>query len=98
MAEDMEIDDLKKTVVCKAYPQVKIDELTKDHIEGRYDTIIESMKIEGENLKSTLALKPNLTDGKGKFPIHKDDIGPRDRFLNDTKDMYMSDEDRKLQA
>jgi len=95
---DTETEDLKKAVVCKAYPQVKIDELTKDHIEGRYDTIIEGMKVEGENLKSTLALKPSMGDGKGRFPLHKDDMGPRDQFLNDTKNMHMSEADKKLQA
>lgn len=96
---DMETEDLKKAIVCKAYPQVKIDELTKDHIEGRYDTIIEGMRIEGDNLKNILSLKPKQGDGKNsRFPVRGDEGGPRDQFLESTKDMYLSDADKKLQA
>lgn len=95
--QDMETDDLKKAVVTKAYPQVKIDDLSKGHIEGRYDTIIEGMNIEGENLKSTLALK-NQSGGNKRFPLHSDNLGPREKFLKDTKDMHLSKEERELQA
>lgn len=94
---DMETDELKKSIVVKAYPQVKIDDLTKDHIEGRYDTIIEGMNVEGENLKSTLSLK-GTPRPENRFPVRGDELGPRDKFLADTQDMHLSDADRKMNA
>ena len=94
---DMETDAVKKAVVCKAYPQVKIDDLTSDHIEGRYDTIIEGIKTENNNLKSMQELKGPA--GKGsRFPVKSDEGDPRSRFLDSTKDMYMSKEQRELNA
>lgn len=96
--EDMETEDLKKAVVAKAYPQVKIDELSKDHIEGRYETIIEGMHVDGENLQKTMQLKQGINSGKSRFPIHNDDLGPREKFLSDTRDMHLSAADKKLQA
>ncbi len=94
---DLETDDLKKSVVVKAYPQVKIDELTKDHIEGRYDTVIEGIKVEGTNLKSTLGLKTPESNNP-RFPTHNDDLEPREKFLKDTKDMHMTKEQRELNS
>lgn len=96
--QDVETEDLKKLVVAKAYPQVKIDELSKDHIEGRYDTVIEGMKLDGENLQKTLSLKTMQSNGGERFKSHHDDISPRDKFLTDTENMYMSEQDKKLQA
>lgn len=94
---DMETEALKKAVVCKAYPQVKLDDLTSDHIEGRYDTIIEGIKTENNNLKSMQELKSPA--GKGsRFPVRADEGDPRSKFLEDTQNMYMSDEQRKLSA
>lgn len=95
---DMETEDIKKSVVVKAYPAVKIDELTLDHIEGRYATILDGIVQENDNLASLSELRGPA--GKGsKFPVHTDeDSDPRSRFLNDTKDMYKSAEQRKLDS
>lgn len=100
---DMETDLLKKAVVVAAYPSVKIDDLSDDHIAGRYDTIIEGLKAEGENLKALNQLKgsegrQDSAHLRSRFPVHGDDISPRDKFLHDTQDMHLSEEERKLNA
>lgn len=93
---DLETEDIKKAVVLKAYPAVKIDELTKERIEGRYDSILEGIDTESQNLKSMNELRGG--GDHSKFPIHADESDPRTKFLNDTQDMYKSKEQRELDS
>ncbi len=90
----METGELKRAIVMKAFPAVKIDELNSDKVEGRYDTIIEGMQLESDNLKSLQELRGSPK----KYPLHADESDPRAAFLNDTKDMYKSTEQQKLDS
>lgn len=94
----METQELKRAVVMKAYPSVKIDDLNNDKVEGRYDTIIEGMKIESKNLKSLQEVNNPARQSSSRFPLHADDADPRTAFLNDTKDMYKTKEQQELDS
>lgn len=94
----LETDEIQKAVVIKAFPAAKIDEMTKDHIQGRYDTIIEGIEKEHGNLEALQALRGRSPTERtrGRFPLHKDelDLDPRDQLHKDTSQMWKSKAER----
>jgi len=88
-------DEIKKMVVHKINPQLKLDDLDQPYINGRYDSVIDNIKKNNKAVKSLSQLRQITRSDDYQEGENLDTRSPRDKFIQDGQDMWMSEEDKK---
>lgn len=86
--------DLKKAIVEKANPELKLDEKSADYVEGRYESVVDKIRQDNKGLESLATLK-KITQpepGEKDKTIEREDEGdaksPRDKLNEDLSTMW----------
>ena len=87
-------DEIKKMVVHKINPQLKLDDLDQPYINGRYDSVIDNIKKNNKAVKSLSQLR-QITRSDSYNEDEVDTRSPRDKFIQDESNMWMGEEERK---
>lgn len=88
---------LKVAIVKAAAPEIKVDEVSEDYIQGRYDMVLERLKEESKNLESYSKLKTAM-DGDPQSIFRKNDqeqLSPREKLNRSLQDEWKSDQEKK---
>jgi len=88
-------DEIKKMVVHKINPQLKLDDLDQPYINGRYDSVIDNIKKNNKAVKSLSQLRQITRSDDYQDGAEEDTRSPRDKFIQDGQDMWMSEEEKK---
>jgi len=88
-------DEIKKMVVHKASPQLDLDKVDQPYINGRYDSVIENIKKNNKSLKSMAELRQIARADDFFSEDEEDTRSPRDKFIQDGQNLWMSKEDRE---
>lgn len=91
-------DEIRKMVVHKINPQLKLDDLDQPYINGRYDSVIDNIRKNNKAIKSLSQLR-QITRSDDYQEGEEDSRSPRQKFIEDGANMWMSKEDKEqLQA
>lgn len=88
-------DEIKKMVVHKINPKLNLDEVDQPYINGRYDSVIDNIKKNNKAVKSLSQLRQITRSDDYDGGEEVDDRSPREKFIQDGQDLWMSEEDKK---
>ena len=94
-------DDIRKMIVQARFKDIKMDDLSDDNIQGRYDVIHQGLQKELEGLDSLTALGVATRPGKNRRADASDKNSgapgksPREKFLERMENASKPDADKK---
>lgn len=93
--EKLRNDEIKKAVVHKVSPDLKLDEVDQPYINGRYDSVVDNIKKERKGMRSLSELRQLTQPDSYKEDEDEDDRSPREAFKEDTQNWWMTKEQRE---
>ena len=93
----LDMPALKALIVKTASPEVKVDEVNEDYLNGRYDMVLEKLRTES-NSKDSLAKLRGVIQGDAKKFFKRDEskkLSPREQLHADTENMWRPNADKK---